>query len=101
MKMLLPPFAMLEETAQSEASVEIDASSSLALLQSIYRNPLQPLSVRMRAAALAIPYEFAKLSVTQNHVSVALLLEDEMARQGKGAVIDARPLPPKVLEPRR
>jgi hypothetical protein len=38
-------------------------ATSLDLLQAVYRNRDVPLSVRMRAAGMAIPYEFPKLSV--------------------------------------
>jgi hypothetical protein len=49
----------------SEPEVEIGpAGTSLDLLQAIYRCPDQPLSVRMRAAALCLPYEHQRLAVT-------------------------------------
>jgi hypothetical protein len=39
-------------------------STSLDLLQAVYRSADQPLSVRMRAAALCLPYEHPRLAVT-------------------------------------
>jgi hypothetical protein len=38
-------------------------ATSLDLLQAVYRSPNVPLSVRIKCAGLAIPYEFPRLSV--------------------------------------
>ena len=40
------------------------AGTALDFLQSVYRNPLEPHSVRMKAATVAIEYELPRLAVT-------------------------------------
>jgi hypothetical protein len=50
----------VDELNERALALPSDAMS-LDLLQAIYRSAKQPLPVRMRAAALALPHEFPKL----------------------------------------
>jgi hypothetical protein len=60
-------FADVFDDKPQQAVVEIGpGASSLELLQAIYRSPHVPLSTRMRAASMAIPFEHPKLGVTVN-----------------------------------
>jgi hypothetical protein len=54
----------LEGLTAAEPSTAVDGRSSLAFLQAVYRCTELPLSVRMRAARDALPYEHPKLQVT-------------------------------------
>jgi hypothetical protein len=78
---------------ESELPLVVDGTSSLAFLQAVYRSPDQPLSVRMKAAGLAIPYEFPKLAVTavvQQNGDFAERLDRARARSA--AVMASRPM---------
>jgi hypothetical protein len=81
---------MFDDDFVSKVQVPPDADS-LQLLQAVYRSPHVAMSVRMRAAAIALPFERPKLGVTLNVAGgvkdfAALLEERRRLRQRR--VID-------------
>jgi hypothetical protein len=63
-----------------------DGETALGLLQAVYRNKLAPLSVRMRAATIAIQYESPRLQATailRDENAFAAQLEKALARSAK------------------
>lgn len=49
--------------AGTTAGTQDGPEDALRYLQSVYRNPLEPTSTRMRAAGLALPHEVPKFGV--------------------------------------
>lgn len=97
-----PFFAKLENLKpRAEPKSEVvglePEADSLDLLQSVYRNPDQPLHTRIRCAAMALPFERPKLAVTATISSedFADKLDRAIARsRGDGAkVIEHQPGP--------
>src|SRR5262245_23649844 len=81
--------------------IDCDSQNALELLRSIYQNPSLALSIRMRAAAIALPFESPKLAVvaqvTEN--SFAELLERRLKRLQEmeaNPVIEAKSQPQTV-----
>src|SRR5262249_35004010 len=69
-------------------------TKAIDYLRSVYRNPLQPDNVRLRAAAIAIEYELPRLAVTAtvNASDFADQLEKAIERSRKVTVIEAKPM---------
>jgi hypothetical protein len=73
-------------------------TNAIDYLRSVYRNPLQPDNVRMRAAAIAIEYELPRLAVTAtvNAGDFAVQLDQAIERSRKVSaqpmMIEAKPM---------
>jgi hypothetical protein len=68
---------------------EFEGASAFELLQAIYRNRHVPLSVRIRCAIEALPFESPKLSAT------AVLTSEDFAERVKRAIARSE-MAPKV-----
>jgi hypothetical protein len=95
------------ERAMSGGVIEGEptGATALELLQAVYRDQRQPLPVRIRCAAEALPYENPKLSaVAVGYMSAdnfAARLDRAIARSGKGPVmIEAKAIEPPEAEGR-
>jgi hypothetical protein len=94
---------------QPERSKEIELpanGTSLDFLRAVYRNPSLALSVRMRAAIAALPFELPKLAVTAviNEQNFAEVLERrlqnmERINDGNGRIIEAPEIEMKPPKP--
>jgi hypothetical protein len=80
----------IEARQQADVGL-VEGTNALDFLQSIYRNTDVSLSVRMRAAALALPFESPKLAVT------AYIAEDNFAERLERALARSAKVP-KVIE---
>jgi hypothetical protein len=83
----LTPAELLEERQRRFDQIngdEIPPGCALEYLQRIYKNPLMPLSVRMRAATVALPFETPKLIATANvsPQEFSIALEKAINRSG-------------------
>src|SRR5262245_37597588 len=74
-------FERAKVTGNSAEPLNIGDGMGLDLLRAVYRNPTIDLHVRMRAAALSLPYESPRLAVTaviDNQKDFGAILERRM-----------------------
>jgi hypothetical protein len=81
----------------TDPKVEPEKGNSLEYLQRIYRDPTQPIAVRMRAAIEAMPFETPRVSaVTVGYIQgndFASRLERAIEAAEKAKLIEGRVLP--------
>jgi hypothetical protein len=82
---------LIAGTCAGTAGTNSKEEDALSYLQSVYRNPMEPTSVRMRAAAFAIQFESPKLSAVavMNGDDFGSRLDRAIVRSGTG---------PKLIE---
>jgi hypothetical protein len=73
------------------------AKDALTFLKAVYQHPKVPLSVRMRAAQAALPFEVPKLGITaviSNQEDFAAMLDRRLARAREIGILPR----PKAIE---
>ncbi len=92
-----------EVWAGTEAGTQTSPETALDHLQSIYRNPMEATSVRIRAAVECLPFESPKFTaVAVGHFqegTFAELLDRAIERSRAPLLIEASPLPPAAQHP--
>lgn len=80
-----------EEEPMAEEEIQLpEGATSLDFMQAVYRDRSQPVSLRMKAATAALPFEHPKLSVNANVDNHFAAQMEEFARKiGKSNVIGA------------
>jgi hypothetical protein len=81
--------------------IERQKFDALSLLQSIYNDPSEAKSVRMKAAIEALPFEQPKLAVTASLNGEVFASQMEKAFRRSAKVIEHEPTRPKTIVPDR
>jgi hypothetical protein len=90
---MLPPLAMSTDVTMPEVFVVEDPpATSLEYLRSVYRNPMQPTGIRLRAAIACLPFEHPRLSVIANisNANLGDRLERAIARSSESSGFQPR-----------
>jgi hypothetical protein len=96
--------SLIDDEVPKPKPLEIEMppdGTSLDLLKAVYRNPSLALSIRMRAAIAALPFESPKLAVTAqvSEQDFATLLDQRLARIEAMKADEATPQPAEVKPP--
>jgi hypothetical protein len=96
----LPVFAdpanLVEPEEERELLELAEDETSLDFLQKVYRSSRQPLSTRMRAAAIALPFESPKLTA----MAVSSMNGEHFAAMLERAIARSQASPQRVIEHR-
>jgi len=84
-------------SAGTAGTLSGEEGDALAFLRATYRDPMQPTSIRLRAAQIAIEYERPRLAVTAviNGDDWAQRLDRAIERSNAARVIEHAPSAPK------
>jgi hypothetical protein len=91
---MVPGFPDLVYNASDDRQLDLGPDAiSLDLLQAVYRDPTQQLSIRIRCAMACLPFETPKLLATAivNEGSFAELLDQRLKRIEQMKLIEAKP----------